>query len=283
MAKKKTSAKKAASKKSASSSTAASKKKKAASKTDAKKSASTTARTTAKKPASGAASTSSKKAPTKSKQTRKAAKTSNKKKAPPEVSAAPQTPEPADAETTSTPPAPVPAPDPVEQPEPAGQAAGAEPGGNGQPAATPTVAEMLADPNHEPPSVEELKKVKTGLTKNDLEHFRQLLLEHRAELLGDVESLTDERKSTTGNISNLPLHMADIGADHYDQEFTLGLLASERKLLAEIEDALYRMEEGYYGVCLETGLPIARTRLEAKPWAQYCIEVVREKERRGEL
>ncbi len=282
MAKKKTSAKKAASKKSASSTTTASKKKKAASKTAAKKSASTTGRTAAKKTASGSASTTAKKkAATKPRQAKKVARTSQKKQPPTEVSAAPQSPEPA-AETASTPPAPVPAPAP-EPAEPAGQSAQAQSGGNGQPATTPNVAEILADPNHEPPSEEELKKVKTGLTKKDIEYFRQLLLDHRAELLGDVESLTDERKSTTGNISNLPLHMADIGADHYDQEFTLGLLASERKLLAEIEDALYRMEQGYYGVCLETGLPIARSRLEAKPWAQFCIEAVREKERRGEL
>ncbi len=157
------------------------------------------------------------------------------------------------------------------------------PGGNGQPLDPQTIAQMLADPDREPPTEDELRKVKTGLTKRDLEHFRQRLLEHRAELLGDVESLNDERNSRSGNISNLPLHMADVGSDNYEQEFTLGLLASERRLLAEIEDALYRMEQGYYGVCVETGVPIKRERLEAKPWAKYCIEVVREKERRGEL
>ncbi len=130
--------------------------------------------------------------------------------------------------------------------------------------------------------VEQLRKVKSGLSSKDRAHFRQLLLEKRAELVGDVKSMHDgARQASGGNLSHMPVHMADIGSDNYDQEFTLGLVESEAKLLREIDEALIRIREGYYGVCMVSGKPIARARLEAKPWAKFSIEVAREMERRG--
>jgi len=70
----------------------------------------------------------------------------------------------------------------------------------------------------------------------------------------------------------MPIHMADIGTDNYEQEFALNLLDGERKLLREIIDALQRIEEGAYGICEVTGRAISKERLEARPWARYCIE-----------
>lgn len=140
----------------------------------------------------------------------------------------------------------------------------------------------VREPEETPPLTEaQLRKVDTGLTRKDLEHYRQLLLQKRAEIIGDVESLQVDTKNNGGNLSHMPVHMADIGSDHYEQEFTLGLVESERKLLREIDDALIRIQKGIYGVCLERGVPIGRARLDAKPWAKYCIEVVREMEKRG--
>ena len=73
----------------------------------------------------------------------------------------------------------------------------------------------------------------------------------------------------------MPTHPADIGTDNYEQEFSLGLLESERALLAEIDEALERIDKGTYGVCLGTGEPIGKPRLHARPWAKYCIEYAR--------
>ncbi|MCE9591019.1 MAG: TraR/DksA family transcriptional regulator [Planctomycetes bacterium] len=128
---------------------------------------------------------------------------------------------------------------------------------------------------------DDLRKVKTGLTKKDLDHYWSLLLEKRSEILGDVESLQTDAKNDGGNLSNMPLHMADVGSDNYEQEFTLGLVESERKLLKEITDAMLRIKSGTYGVCLAKGVPINRPRLDVTPWAKYCIEAAREMERRG--
>ncbi len=69
----------------------------------------------------------------------------------------------------------------------------------------------------------------------------------------------------------MPIHMADIGTDNYEQEFSLGLLDSERKILREIEFAIGRLEDEVYGICEATGRGISKARLEARPWARYCI------------
>lgn len=136
------------------------------------------------------------------------------------------------------------------------------------------------------PTPEPLVKAKRngGLSAAELRHFRELLLGKRATLVGDVTSMANEalgknRQDASGDLSNMPIHMADIGSDNYEQEFTLGLLESEHALLREINAALTRMDKGRYGICLGTGKPIGKARLEAKPWAKYSIEYARQVEK----
>jgi len=129
-------------------------------------------------------------------------------------------------------------------------------------------------------SVKSVAKKADLLSVEDIEHFRQLLMDKLHELIGDVDSIETEalkksRLDATGDLSSMPIHMADIGTDNYEQEFALGLLDSERKLLREITDALVRIDEGVYGICEATGRPISKARLEAQPWARYCIEYAR--------
>ena len=125
------------------------------------------------------------------------------------------------------------------------------------------------------------KKNQAGINSRDLEHFRELLLAKRRELVGDMSQMEREAlRSTTGtNLSNLPLHMADMGTDNYEQEFTLGLVEKDRQLLREINQALAKIQDGTYGICEATGKPIGRPRLEAQPWAKYSIEYARQLER----
>ncbi|UCF00448.1 MAG: TraR/DksA C4-type zinc finger protein [Planctomycetota bacterium] len=84
----------------------------------------------------------------------------------------------------------------------------------------------------------------------------------------EIEALHRQRS----DLSNLPIHMADIGTDNFEIENTLGLMNSERKLIAEIDDALERIEDGTYGICQGSGNPIPKARLQAIPWAKYCVE-----------
>lgn len=121
---------------------------------------------------------------------------------------------------------------------------------------------------------------KVGLTAADVEHFKQVLLKKRREIVGDVNEIEDEalkqqRLDASGDLSSMPIHMADLGTDTYEQEFALGLIDSERKLLRKIDDALARIEKGVYGVCEGTSKPILKDRLEAKPWARYGVEYAR--------
>lgn len=128
-----------------------------------------------------------------------------------------------------------------------------------------------------------IKKIKTPLSAKQLRHYRELLTVKRAEILGDMDSMSAEalRNNDASNLSHMPLHMADVGSDNYEQELTLGLVESERKLVGEINEALLRIADKTFGVCEATGKVIGKPRLEAKPWAKYCIEHARELEANG--
>ena len=127
------------------------------------------------------------------------------------------------------------------------------------------------------PKAKLIGKIKTPFSKAELETFREMLLEKRRALIGDMngieaEALRTNRQEGSGDLSNMPTHPADIGTDNFEQEFTLGLLESERTLLSEINSALERIDNNTYGVCQGTGQPIGAARLKARPWAKYCID-----------
>jgi RNA polymerase-binding protein DksA len=136
-------------------------------------------------------------------------------------------------------------------------------------AAAPVKAQVDAAPK-------ESKKEKVqSLSKSDLQYFRNLLIERRREIVGDMGSMESEAFKGGSNLSNMPIHMADVGTDNFEQEFTLGLIESERQILREIQEALIRIDNGSFGICLGTGKPIPKVRLEAVPWAKYTIEYSR--------
>lgn len=159
---------------------------------------------------------------------------------------------------------------PVNGKAPAAPTRGASPN---PPARVPDVAP--------PAGGEKPKKVASGLTSRDLEMFRDLLLAKRRELVGDMSAMEREalRSSGGSNLSTLPIHMADMGTDNYEQEFTLGLVEKDRNLLREINAALAKIQNGTYGICEATGKPIGKARLEVQPWARFSIEYARQMEK----
>jgi len=123
----------------------------------------------------------------------------------------------------------------------------------------------------------------SGLKNDELLSYRQVLQTLRSRLRGDLDQMTDEalRRDTTGgtgNLSNVPLHLADLGTDNYDQEFTLGLIENEQGTLELINQALERMEQGRFGQCVECGEVISKPRLQAIPYARHCIRCARKLE-----
>ena len=110
------------------------------------------------------------------------------------------------------------------------------------------------------------------LTQRELQKFRELLLLKRNEIFGDVTTMESEAlRRDRSELSNMPIHLADIGTDNYEIENTLYLVDSERKILVEINDALLRIEDGTYGICEFGGEQIPKERLRAIPWTRYCV------------
>src|SRR3990172_2464327 len=106
------------------------------------------------------------------------------------------------------------------------------------------------------------------MKKSEMNDYKNLLLALRARLRGDVSQLADEalkrnRQDASGDLSTMPIHMADIGTDNFEQDFTLTLLESEEETLAQIDHALARIEDGTYGTCEGCSEGIPKTRLQA--------------------
>jgi RNA polymerase-binding protein DksA len=129
------------------------------------------------------------------------------------------------------------------------------------------------------PKRAQVRSSRPALSNERLEHYKQLLLAKRRELLQNVNHMEEEalRKSmqSSGDLSSMPIHMADLGSDNYEQDLAVGLMDGERRLLTEIDRALDRVADGTYGICEGTEKPIPKARLEAMPWAKYCIEYER--------
>jgi RNA polymerase-binding transcription factor DksA len=124
------------------------------------------------------------------------------------------------------------------------------------------------------------------LKNDELEIFRQTLGGLRARLRGDLDQMTDEAlrrnlANGSGNLSNVPLHMADVGTENYDQEFTLGLIENEQGTLELVNEALARLDAGKFGLCVECGDPIPKPRLQAIPYTRHCIRCARQVENGG--
>ncbi len=116
---------------------------------------------------------------------------------------------------------------------------------------------------------------KTYLTKEELKHFQQILLEKRTEVLRDLEimraSLQDENNSENIN-SSYSMHMADHGTETLDREQRFMFIARDERYLSYIDKALERIKNGVYGICVKSGLPIPKERLEAVPHTAVRIE-----------
>jgi RNA polymerase-binding protein DksA len=121
---------------------------------------------------------------------------------------------------------------------------------------------------------------KSPLTKAQLEKYREILLQKRAEVASDVTAMQSEAFGANDG-GAFPQHPGDQGSDEYEQSLSLGLAESQRKLLMEIKEALVRIDDGAYGICALTGGPIGRDRLDATPWTKLSLEGAREQDRQN--
>ena len=113
------------------------------------------------------------------------------------------------------------------------------------------------------------------MNPQQLEYFRQMLLNWRAELVHEAgETLSDLNE---GNLQQPD--MADRASLETDHQLVLRTRDRERKLISKIDSALNRIEDGSYGYCQETDEPISLKRLMARPIADLSLEAQERHER----
>ena len=121
------------------------------------------------------------------------------------------------------------------------------------------------------------------MKKAEMKPYKEMLLGLRARLRGDVTTMADAalkktRMESNGDLSSMPIHMADIGSDNYEQEFTLSMMETEESTLEAVETALEQIEDGSYGKCDDCGKAIRKTRLKAIPYTPLCIDCASNRE-----
>ena len=133
---------------------------------------------------------------------------------------------------------------------------------------------LLAGPRNVQPYI--AKRGEQYMSKEQLEHFRQILSTWKKDLMEEVDRTVNHMKDEAANFPD-PNDRAT-----QEEEFSLELRTRdrERKLIRKIDEALKRTEDGSYGYCLETGEEIGVKRLEARPVATLTIEAQERRERR---
>jgi DnaK suppressor protein len=127
------------------------------------------------------------------------------------------------------------------------------------------------------------------LTKKQLEHFKEKLLEERKRVLEEMDELqaTNLKQSisdASGENSRYSYHLGDVASLSYGREFSMGLAERQQKYLEQVDEALQRIEDGTYGICKVTGETIAVERLDEVPVAKYSVkgkEIMERRKRQG--
>ena len=114
------------------------------------------------------------------------------------------------------------------------------------------------------------------MTATEIDTYRRRLAALADRLSGDVSHLEEEALVPTGGeasggLSDVPLHLGDLGSHQFEEEVTLDLVGKEEHILAEVNAALERIGTGTFGRCEHCQRPISRERLAAIPYARSCV------------
>lgn len=118
-----------------------------------------------------------------------------------------------------------------------------------------------------------------AMDKKRLENYRKKLQAKRDDLVRNIARVEEEGRTADEDTT---VDLADKAANSYTKEFLFGQTNAERSFLNLIEGALKRMTAGTFGVCANCEKEVQQKRLDAVPWAKYCIEC-QEKQERGQL
>ena len=107
------------------------------------------------------------------------------------------------------------------------------------------------------------------MDKKKVKTYRDKLLARRESLFSQV---TEAEMSSRERDLEATQDPADMAANAYTKELLISMSANDRKLLQLIDEALERVERGEYGECVNCGEPLTEKRLDAVPWARYCLK-----------
>jgi len=114
------------------------------------------------------------------------------------------------------------------------------------------------------------------LTKKELGEFRRLLEDERGRLLEELEAMEEHTPEVEDQVGmdiggGYDEDLADVASNTFEREKGLALESSVQQMLAQVEDALGRIDDGTYGICQRCGDPIDIARLRVLPFAMLCI------------
>ena len=115
------------------------------------------------------------------------------------------------------------------------------------------------------------------LNQTDLLKYRRVLEALAARVRSDTTSMVEQVRSGSGGnggseLSNVPLHLGDMGTDEFLYDMNATLLVNEQYIVVEARDALARIAAGTYGECESCHERITNGRLDAIPYTRYCVK-----------
>jgi RNA polymerase-binding protein DksA len=121
------------------------------------------------------------------------------------------------------------------------------------------------------------------LTKKDLKHFEDRLLDERKKLLSQLgyleKAMNQTQRDSSGDLSAYSFHMADMGTDAMEREKAFLFASAEGRLLYNVDQALRRLYRSEYGACQVCGKDIGKARLDAIPHASLCVSCQEKQEK----
>lgn len=115
------------------------------------------------------------------------------------------------------------------------------------------------------------------LNQSDLDKYGKILSALASRVRLDAAAMLELAHGASGGngsgeLSNAPLHLGDMGTEEYLYDLNAALLSNEQYIAREAGEALRRMREGTFGVCEDCGKPIAKQRIDAIPFTRYCVK-----------
>lgn len=135
-------------------------------------------------------------------------------------------------------------------------------------------------------NTENLKAEKLPVFRGQKKKFYDALMQTRTQILEQMKFHADEAldsKNAFGDLNSMSNHMADFGSDNFLHDMELNMITNEGDVLEMIDEAINRLAGDEYGKCMDCGNNISPERLEAVPYARFCIKCKSIRENNGGL